>query len=96
MQQDGVVAFEGGEDVRVGAQLGQPVDGQIAGTAAGLPAGLDRLRAMPGRDGLEPGRLRLQPALLRVVGTVAISGIVQRHDQRLLGEVQRVGRGQRR
>ena len=44
LQQDGVVALEGGEDVGVGLEAGQPVLGQVAGAAAGLAAGLDGAR----------------------------------------------------
>ena len=40
-----VVALEGGEDVGVGLQRGESVDGHVAGPAAALAAGLDRLRS---------------------------------------------------
>ena len=62
LQEDRVVALEGGADVGVGFELREAVDGQVAGAAAAFARGLDRLRGVPAGGGLHPGRERLQPA----------------------------------
>jgi hypothetical protein len=56
LQQHRVVALEGGEDLRVGLARAEVRGGQIAETAAGLAAGLDRLDRVPGGDRLDAGR----------------------------------------
>ena len=69
LEEDRVVAFEGGEDVGVRPELSEPVLAQVARAAAALAAGLDRLDRVPCGEGLDPGgaRLELAALLLRVV-----------------------------
>src|SRR4051794_30501962 len=70
LEQDGVVALEGGEDVGVGLEVGEAIGAQVAGTTARLAAGLDRLGGLPGGDGLDAGgqRLKLPPLAVVDVG----------------------------
>ena len=56
LEQDGVVALERREDVRVGLQRGEAVGAQVAGAAARLAARLDRVRRVPGGDRLQARR----------------------------------------
>ena len=86
-----VVAFERGEHVGVGPQLDEPVLGQVSRSAAGLPRLLDGPGGMPGVGRLQPGRPRFQLALLLGVGLVDALQIVQRGQQFVLRELQRVG-----
>jgi hypothetical protein len=91
LQQNVVVALEGGEHVGVGTQLDQPVLGQVARSATGLPGLLDRRAGVPGAGRLESGRPSLQvPLRLRVAHR---SGLLVMHvgHQIVLGELQSVG-----
>ena len=95
LQQDGVVALEGGEDVGVGLQRRQPVLGQVARAAARLPAGLDGV-AWRARSSiaLMPAarRLQLAPAARRLVAELgSVNASCSAGDQLRLREVQRVG-----
>ena len=96
LEQDRVVALERREHVGVGLQRREAVDPQVAGAAARLAAGLDRLGRVPGGHRLEPGRggLELAPLALRVVGRGERA--VEVGDQLLLREVQRVGAREQR
>ena len=79
LQQHRVVALEGGEDVGVGLQAGQPVLGQVAGAAARLAARLDGAGGVPGLRGLETGGPGLQlPLPVLVDRPVAALHLVQR------------------
>ena len=104
LQQDGVVPFEGGEDVGVGLERGQPVLGQVARATARLPTHLDRPGGMPGADRLDAGRTGLQLVLGVLVGSRCEVGrdagagvgvgdcldVMQGAHQLALGEVQGV------
>src|SRR5205085_12513522 len=73
---------------------------RASSAAAGLPAGLDRLRGVPGGDGLQAGGARLELATIAVVVVALVADLAEDpvelgHDL-LLGEVQRVRRGERR
>ena len=91
LEQDVVVALEGGEHVSVRAQGAEPVGHQVAGATARLPALLDRPAGVPGADRLGAGRQRLQGPALPVGGVGGREHVVQLGQQLLLGEVQRVG-----
>ena len=69
LQQDGVVALEGGVDVEVGAQGGEAVLDQEAGAAAGLAALLQGVQGVPGAERLERGGqgFEVLPVLVGVV-----------------------------
>ena len=60
LQQDGVVALEGREDVGVGLERGEAVGPEVARAAARLAALLDRPGRVPGGQGLEAGGLGLE------------------------------------
>ena len=60
LEQDVVVALEGGEDVGVGLQRGEPVLAEVARAAARLAALLDGAGGVPGAEGLGAGGARLQ------------------------------------
>ena len=60
LQQDVVVALEGGEDVGVGLERGEPVRREVAGAAARLAALLDGPGRVPGAERLGAGGQRLQ------------------------------------
>ena len=96
LQQDVVVALEGGEHVGVGAQRAEPVGHQVAGAAAGLAALLDGPAAVPGAERLGAGGQRLEGAPLTVRRVGGREHVVQLGEQLLLGEVQRVGLGEQR
>ena len=61
LQQHGVVALEGREDIAVGLERGEAVDGEVALPTTGLTAGLDRVRRVPGGERLESSRQGLRP-----------------------------------
>ena len=77
LEQHRVVPLEGREDVGVGPQLGEPVDRQVAGSPAGLPAGLDGLSRVPGRDRLDACRQGLELPLLPRIGIGIVRDLVQ-------------------
>ena len=92
-----VVALERREDVGVGLERREPVDAHVAGAAAALAAGLDRLGRVPARGGLHPRSQRLELAPLALGGLVsALQHLVELLEQLGLGEVQRVGLRQQR
>ncbi|KFM28972.1 hypothetical protein F751_6491 [Auxenochlorella protothecoides] len=93
LQQDGVVALKGLKDVVVGAQGAQTVDGRVAVPAAALAAHRQRGGGEPGGVGLEPRAERVHVGRQRLVAR-ALHLHVLVH-QRVLGEGQRVGGGQR-
>ena len=91
-----VVALEGGEDVGVGLQRGEPVDGHVAGAAAALAAGLDRVVACQLAVAFIAGGERLELAALALGRILGAEHGVELLAQLGLGEVQRVGLGQQR
>ena len=95
LEQHGVVALERREDVGVGLQRREAVAAQVAGAAARLAAGLDRVGRVAGRDRLQPGRQRLQLAPTAIRHVRRGEHLVQARHQALLREVQPVGRGER-
>ena len=96
LEQDGVVALEGREDVAVGLERGQPVGREVAGSSTGLAGLLHRLGRVPGRDRLEPSGARLELAPLVLVGRAG-QDACQVGDQARLRRVQDVrGRDQRK
>ena len=72
LQQDRVVALERGEHVRVGLQRREAVGLEVAGAAARLAAGLDRVGGVPGGHRLDARGERLQLALAPVVGSSSV------------------------
>ena len=78
---------------------GEAVDGEVAGAAAGLPAGLDRLRRVPGGGRLQPrgAGLELAAVALDLSSSLAqgAEDAVELADHALLREVERVGRRER-
>ena len=68
LEEHGVRALEGREDVGVGAQPTEPVRGEIALAPARLAAHLEGRGAVRRRVGLEPRRLHLEPPPLLVPG----------------------------
>ncbi len=96
LQQNGVVALEGGEDVDIGAQRGQPVLGHVPGPAAGLAAALQGLVGEAGRHRFQPGGEGLQLALVAFGGFVQSLHLHQQLVEVVLGEAERVGAGQQR
>ncbi len=90
LQQDVVVALEGGEDVAVGLERGEPVDGQVSGPAARLPALLDHPGGVPGGERLGPGGAGLQLTARPRVVLGAGEDVVQLGADDVLREVQRV------
>ena len=84
-----VVALERHVHVEVGPQPGDPVGGEEALAAAGLPAGLDGVGGMPGRHCLHPGGEHLE------LTSTVLTRLAQPFHQRLLGEGERIAGGQR-
>ena len=91
LQQDRVVALEGGEDVGVGLQRGEAARAQVARAAAGLAAALDRRRSRA--RWRPPSRPRPASRARAARGRRLVGGehLVQLVDEPLLGERQRVG-----
>ncbi len=95
LHEDGVVTLERRHDVGVRPQGRQPALREITPTTAGLACVLDGGDGMPGGGGLDPRGIGLQAALGLLVGDPARLHVVEKRDELLLGEAQRVGASQR-
>ena len=89
LQQDGVVALEGAEDVGVGLEVGEAVDRHVAGAAARLAAHLDRVGGVLGGQCLDARGPGLELALRVLARLLARRDAVHLVDEGVLGQHER-------